>query len=428
MRFKLILGAACALVIAMVAWAPFGAAATGRPAAHTAKKSKGLTKAQVIALIKQYAGSGPQGPPGPTGTQGPPGPSTGAAGGALAGTYPDPTLNVSGGDDSAGACKTGEFVFALSSSAALGCGPTGSSAALGSGALQNATAPNDAAVGLNALNADTFGKNSALGSGALSSNTTGGDNSAVGMSALTSDTTGALNSAFGVNALKSNTTGGNNTALGLNALEFNTAANINTAVGEQALENNTTGTGNVALGFNAGHNLTIGDNNIDIDNNGLAGDADTIKIGTQGTQTSTSIAGIDGETSTSGVAVLVNSNGTLGTTTSSRRYKRDIRPLGGLTNRLMALRPVSFHYRNRYAHGGSNPLQFGLVAEQVAKVLPNLVARDQNARPYEVRYQELPVLLLATVQRQQHEIRTLRTRNERIDHLQAQVDWLMHHP
>jgi hypothetical protein len=129
--------------------------------------------------------------------------------------------------------------------------------------------------------------------------------------------------------------------------------------------------------------------------------------------------------------VLVNPGGQLGTTTSSRRYKTDIHPLASVADGLMALRPVSFHYKPQYIHGQPDLLQYGLIAEDVATVYPALVANGPDNKPHTVRYQELPVLLLAKVQRQQRQIQrehqqiaALRARNR---HQQAQIDWLMHH-
>jgi hypothetical protein len=176
------------------------------------------------------------------------------------------------------------------------------------------------------------------------------------------------------------------------------------------------GASNTALGQGAGANLTSGNNNIDINNSGTAGEANTIRIGNQGTQTKTFLAGVTGET-TGGTAspVLVDANGQLGTTSSSRRFKRDIRPIGPELGGLMALNPVSFYYKQSYVHGPSS-LQFGLIAEQVAKIFPNLVVYGNDRKPSAVAYQELPALLLAELQRehaqlqhQQAEIRQLQT-------------------
>jgi hypothetical protein len=187
---------------------------------------------------------------------------------------------------------------------------------------------------------------------------------------------------------------------------------------------NTTGGANTALGTGAGQNLMTGGFNIDIgaEVSGGPGESNTIRIGNQGIQTRAFLAGVSGVT-TAGVAapVLVDANGQLGTTSSSRRFKQDIRPVGSQVKKLMALRPVSFRYRRSFVHG-ANPVQFGMIAEQVARVYPNLVVRGEDGKPSAVAYQELPALLLAQVQRQQRENGALRVEVRR---QQAQIDWLI---
>src|SRR5438132_1413401 len=163
-------------------------------------------------------------------------------------------------------------------------------------------------------------QNTVLGDDALLNNT-GVNNTAIGFEALFSNTTGGGNTATGSDALYSNTTGNYNTASGQGSLLSNTTGRNNTADGQNALHNNTTGSFNMALGENAGFNLTTGSNNIEIGNRGVAGEAKTIRIGKQGTQTATFIAGVSGATVPTGVAVIVDSSGHLGTTTSSARFK-----------------------------------------------------------------------------------------------------------
>jgi hypothetical protein len=290
----------------------------------------------------------------------------------------------------------------------------------------------NSAVGDEALGANTEGdENAALGANALLSNTIGTKNTAAGEGVMQNNTTGNENSAFGSTALFSNETGSHNSAFGQHTLGSNTTGEENSAFGQLALISNTTGKKNVALGFQAGNALTSGESNIDIGTyvSGPAGETKTIRIGTQGTQEKTFLAGVSGVT-TGGVAspVLVDPNGQLGTTSSSRLFKRDIRPLGPQSKRLMALRPVSFRYRRGYVHGPSS-LQFGLIAEQVAKVYPNLVVYARDGSPSAIAYQELPALLLAQARRQQVQIdhqrgtiRALRTQNR---HQQGQIDWLL---
>ena len=182
------------------------------------------------------------------------------------------------------------------------------------------------------------------------------------------------------------------------------------------MTNNTNGKGNIALGFQAGLSLTTGNNNIDIGNLGLAGESHTIRIGGDttglGTQTATYIAGISGATASGGAAVFVNSNGKLGTMTSSARFKDEIKPMANASESLFALKPVTFRYKKEIDPAGTS--QFGLVAEEVEKVNPDLVIRDAEGKPQTVRYEQVNAMLLneflkehRTVQEQQKEIDTL---------------------
>jgi hypothetical protein len=234
--------------------------------------------------------------------------------------------------------------------------------------------------------------NTASGYNALQQNTTGSYNSASGYNALFSNTTGSYNTADGLLALDSNTTGQHNTATGAYALVRNTTGKNNTGIGYSALVQNTTGTSNIALGYQAGGGLTTGDNNIDIGNRGIAGEANTIRIGTTGTQTNAYIAGISGATVPTGVAVIVDSSGHLGTTTSSARFKDQIKPMDKASEAILALKPVSFRYKKDLDPEGIP--QFGLVAEEVEKVNPDLVARDEQGKPYAVRYEAVNAMLL----------------------------------
>jgi hypothetical protein len=172
---------------------------------------------------------------------------------------------------------------------------------------------------------------------------------------------------MGLGALYENTEGNNNTAAGTNALEADTTGGNNTAAGLSALVNLTTGNNNTAIGYEAGQNPTTGNNNIDIGNAGLANDANTIWIGTEGTQKRVIIAGIN-RSGISGTDVVVNSAGRLGIIMSSARYKKDIRNMGALSDGLLKLRPVTF----RYKQDRSNQRQYGLIAEEVARgSIPN---------------------------------------------------------
>jgi hypothetical protein len=284
--------------------------------------------------------------------------------------------------------------------------------------LFNTTGFNNTAVGATALLNNTEGRNNtATGFQTLRNNTTGGDNTATGRSALFSNTTGAINTANGFDALFSNTTGiantatgdlallsnttgdantangasalranifgDNNTAIGTSALFSNTAGAFNTAVGVEALFSNTIGNNNTALGFSAGLNQTTGGNNVYIGAgiSGVAGESDACYIGS-----------IFGQTSASGTPVLINSSNKLGTTTSSKRFKEEIKPMDKASKALLALKPVTFRYKKEIDPAGTS--QFGLVAEEVEKVNPDLVVRDQEGKPYSVRYDQVNAMLL----------------------------------
>jgi hypothetical protein len=266
--------------------------------------------------------------------------------------------------------------------------------AIGQNALLNNTSGDDnTAIGDAALRENTIGfSNTATGSLALFFNTTGNANTATGAFALTSNTTGFNNTAHGISALKFNSTGIRNTANGFGALLNNTTGNDNTATGFSALISNTTGSQNVALGFKAGIDITTGDRNIDIGNPGHAGESNTIRIGRIQDQTATFIAGISGATVPTGVAVIVDADGHLGTTTSSARFKEAIKPMDKTSEAILALNPVTFRYKHELDPAGIP--QFGLVAEEVEKVNPDLVARDEQGKPYSVRYDAVNAMLL----------------------------------
>src|SRR5207302_1008409 len=189
-----------------------------------------------------------------------------------------------------------------------------------------------------------------------------------------------------------NTTGFENTAIGHGALAFNTTGNDDTAVGSGALNFNTTGSNNIALGRVAGAKVTTGNNNIDIGNQGASGESNTIRVGTKKTQKNTFIAGISGVTVAGGVAVIVDANGHLGTMTSSARFKDAIKPMDKASEAILALQPVTFRYKKELDPEGIP--QFGLVAEQVEKVNPDLVACDEEGKPYTVRYEAVNAMLL----------------------------------
>ncbi|MGB9476029.1 MAG: tail fiber domain-containing protein [Candidatus Udaeobacter sp.] len=336
-------------------------------------------------------------------------------------------------------------------------GYPGSNTAEGDNALQSLTSgTSNTAIGFDALFSDTAGSNNtATGIGTLGSNTTGSDNTANGFGALLLNTTGPNNTAVGFEvlffnstgfenagtgsrALFANTTGFHNTANGFSALMRNTTGNHNTANGDDALSNNTTGnfnttdgahsmennrsgSANTALGFGAGNNVTTASNVI------------CIGSGVVGANVSNScyIGSIFGQTSAGGAAVFINSSGKLGTSTSSRRFKDEIKPMERTSEALFALKPVTFRYKKEIDPTGTH--QFGLVAEEVEKVNPDLVVRDQAGKPYTVRYEAVNAMLLneflkehCTVQELKQEIAVLtaivQEQARQIEKVSARID------
>jgi hypothetical protein len=291
---------------------------------------------------------------------------------------------------------------------ALTSNTTGSNnTATGSGALVNNNANNNTAVGADALFRNTAGfDNTANGTNALLSNTVGTQNTASGSGALHENIAGSTNTATGTNALfnnngnhntangvgalQTNTGGSENTAMGGRALFSNTSGNFNTAVGFNALSN-ATGLKNVAIGHQAGIKVTTGSNNIDIGTVGGSGDSNTIRIGGGDLQTRTFVAGISGSP-IAGTSVVVNNLGRLGTVASSARFKEEIKPMDKASEAVLALKPVTFRYKKEIDPAGTS--QFGLVAEDVEKINPDLVVRDKKGKPYSVRYDQVNAMLL----------------------------------
>ena len=292
-----------------------------------------------------------------------------------------------------------------------------SNTAIGVGALENNTASGNTAVGSNALVNNTaggtlsitnnlaVGPNVAVGQQALANNTIASGNTAVGYQALGNNTTGlnntdlgistavgfqalahasgpdaALNDAYGYQALFNLTSGANNVAIGANALRNLTTGNVNLAVGSPAGINFTSGDFNIFLGSDAGSGVTTASN--------------VICIGAAGNNVSGScfIDHIFNGTSSGGVGVFVNSNGRLGTSTSSRRFKENIKPMGKASEAILQLKPVSFRYKTEL--DADRIPQFGLVAEEVEKVNPDLIVRDKDGKPYSVRYEQVNAMLL----------------------------------
>jgi trimeric autotransporter adhesin len=233
---------------------------------------------------------------------------------------------------------------------------------------------------LNIAGGGTF--NTALGGLALFSDTTGQANTAVGLNALRFNTIGFHNTANGFDALLFNMIGNHNTATGDIALMSNTRGNFNTADGAHTLAGNTTGSSNTALGFGAGDNVTTASNVICIG---------SLVVGAN-VSNSCFIGSVFGQTSPGGVAVFIDSSGKLGTSTSSRRFKEEIKPMERTSEALFALKPVTFRYKKEIDASGTS--QFGLVAEEVEKVNRDLVVRDKDGRPYSVRYEQVNAMLL----------------------------------
>ena len=258
--------------------------------------------------------------------------------------------------------------------------------------VNNTTGAENTANGFLGLSSNTTGtNNTANGALALAANTTGSGNTATGWSALQANSNGGFNAATGNYALYSNTTGYSNVATGVDALYHNKVGHDNTAEGYLALLNST-GSNNTALGSYAGANLATGSNNIDIGALGVAGDSGKIRIGKQGTQNATFIAGIFGVTMT-GSPVVVNSSGKLGVSgTSSARFKEAIKPMDKDSEAILALKPVTFHYKQEI--DPDKIPQFGLIAEEVDKVDPNLVVRDENGEVTSVRYDAVNAMFL----------------------------------
>jgi trimeric autotransporter adhesin len=294
-----------------------------------------------------------------------------------------------------GGANTAVGTYALAANAS-GNGNT----AIGMYALQsNVMAVGNTATGVSALRSNTTGMdNTASGAQALHNNTTGYSLTAVGSWALTSNYTGISNTALGWQSLYANTTGNNNTASGMSALYGNVNGNYNSAFGYQALKNSQSGLGNIGVGPFAGQNVVQGQLNIDIGSWGTADESNTIRIGLPQYHQHTYIAGIGNSPIAGGTPVVVNpATGQLGYAGSSERYKTEITPIGSTSEKLSQLRPVSFHIKT----DPTGAIQYGLIAEEVDKVYPELVIRDNDGKIQGMRYDELAPMLLNEVQKEQ---------------------------
>ena len=276
-----------------------------------------------------------------------------------------------------GTYNTGVGLFSL-----LGNAEGSFNTAIGAGALLANTAQQNTAIGAGALLSNTDGvKNTAHGAFALFGNTAGNSNTASGVGALFNNSTGFNNTAIGYNTLLSNTTAGDNTAIGTTALFSNTTGEFNIAIGSQALRDNVTGDSNTAIGDSAGFNIT-GSGNVCIGAgvNGVAGESNITRI-----------RNVYGSVATER-AVYVTSDNRIGTLSSSRRYKEQITSMEKASEAIHSLSPVSFRYRKEV--DPARALCFGLIAEEVAEVNPNLVTLDCEGKPETVRYEAINSMLL----------------------------------
>jgi len=276
---------------------------------------------------------------------------------------------------------TGSFNSANGVNALYGNTTGWYNSAFGANALSNNISGNyNTAAGYGALYHNHTGFNTAIGFGALFANTTGTSNVAVGYQALNRNTTSFDNTATGRIALQNNNTGSFNTANGTQALQANTSGGANTAIGVGALVFNTTGDDNTALGFEAGSGVTTAVN--------------VIAIGAGGANVSNScfIGRIRGVTTANAdaIPVVIDSHSQLGTMSSSRRFKREIKPMDKSSEAILGLKPVTFHYKS----DNTGTPQFGLIAEEVAEINPDLVVRDENGEIYTVRYDAVNAMLL----------------------------------
>jgi trimeric autotransporter adhesin len=296
---------------------------------------------------------------------------------------------------------------------------------VGAGSLLVNTADENTATGAGALFSNTIGSgNTANGTFALFTNIIGERNTATGDSALFSNTIGNRNTATGNGSLRANTLGDDNTANGAFALFNNITGDTNTATGFQALFSNTTGDGNTAIGFNALHNNSTGTSNTAVGISagiGITTASNVICIGAEGADVDDScyVGNIFNQTAVLGIPVFIDSSNKLGTITSSKRFKEDIRPMGEASEVILALKPVTFRYKKEIDPAGTE--QVGLVAEDVEKANPDLIVRDKDGKPHSVRYDQVNAMLLneflkehrknekqeATIARQQKQIEAL---------------------
>jgi hypothetical protein len=310
---------------------------------------------------------------------------------------------------------------------AAGGGSNGGSTFVGIDAGANSIGYDNTFIGYEAGGNTTGGDfNTMLGWRAGWFNVSGGANAFFGYMAGY-ENTGSENSFFGMMAGESTTVGTDNAFFGYLAGYQNIQGSSNAFIGENAGAQNSSGSANTFLGASAGSVNTTGSNDIYINNSGPTGGNESfaIRIGAEGIQSSAFIAGIYGSAPSGGIPVYVNSNGQLGTSPSSLRFKEQIADMGDSTSALMSLRPVTFLYKPEYSKG-DRTRQYGLIAEEVAKVYPELVAYDNDGQPYSVRYQYLSTMLLNEAQKQyrraEAQAEVITTQEQKIDSQQSQIE------
>lgn len=320
--------------------------------------------------------------------------------------------NTAAGYNALGSNTTGSGNTAIGDATLAGNTSGTDNSALGFLALaHNENGGQNTASGARALLSNETGLgNTATGADALASNRNGSYNTSAGVASMYYNTLGIRNAATGFGALYRNTTGSNNTAEGVEALYSNTSGLSNTGIGQAALFFNDSGYRNVALGFQAGFAITGSDNiTIGAFTQGKAAENGVTRIGNKSYQAKAFIAGISGIKTGLAAAktVFIDANGQLGTIKSSRIYKEDIHPMGSVSERLLALQPVTFRYKEAY-DDGSKPIEFGLIAEDVAQVFPELVVNDAEGKPETVRYDLIATLMLNEFEKEHAELAELK--------------------
>jgi hypothetical protein len=393
-------------------------------------KTKLMKNRNIIAVLSALVAfallpivqAAPEGPVAPRPPQeAPRGPEI-PAGAPAAPQVPLPGFNTADGANALANVTTGSANSAFGWFALLSNTDASFNTGVGAGALLfNSSSNNNTAVGAAALLFNTAGNNTAVGTAALVNNTTGVENTAVGSQALNAATTGLDNAAFGLFALLNTVDGSSNTALGTAALRDNVSGSDNQAIGRGALRFNE-GSGNIAIGREAGTTPPASGQYNNCILIGTLGDANGLDPDGR-----TYIGGIRGVAvgNADGIPVIVDSDGQLGTSNSSRRFKEDIKPMDQTSEAILALKPVTFHYKDQDTKKAANTPQFGLIAEDVAEVNPDLVVLDADGKPFTVRYDAVNAMLLneflkehKTIQELKKQITTL---NDTVKEQAAQI-------